>query len=206
MCVQYNPLSSNHFSLCFSVHPSVHLSLDVLDKPLIGYFIWGSEYVRGIPSTNLIYVCEYQSIYKCYNLVFVDKTYGYGIMFISWWIEKERKLKLRVGGVRQAKAVVQHQGDAQRPQQQAIVTGLSPWKIRLISSGPMAHVSDIKLIRTDTTLDLSQKAEKGMLIHLLGRCLCSKSLPLCIIHAAHVGGRRLIFALCFAAASATKSF
>ena len=28
----------------------------------------------------------------------------------------------------------------------------------------MAHVSDIKLIRTDTTLDLSQKAEKGMSI------------------------------------------
>ena len=27
----------------------------------------------------------------------------------------------------------------------------------------MDHVSDIKLIRTDTTLDLSQKAEKGML-------------------------------------------
>ncbi|KAH7286819.1 hypothetical protein KP509_32G023600 [Ceratopteris richardii] len=26
----------------------------------------------------------------------------------------------------------------------------------------MDHVSDIKLIRTDTTLDLSQKAEKGM--------------------------------------------
>ena len=31
----------------------------------------------------------------------------------------------------------------------------------------MAHISDIKLIRTDTTLDLSQKAEKGMngLVH-----------------------------------------
>ena len=28
----------------------------------------------------------------------------------------------------------------------------------------MTHVSDIKLIRTDTTLDLSQKAEKGMSI------------------------------------------
>ena len=27
----------------------------------------------------------------------------------------------------------------------------------------MDHVSDIKLIRTDTTLDLSQKAEKGMI-------------------------------------------
>ncbi|KFK34920.1 hypothetical protein AALP_AA5G210700 [Arabis alpina] len=26
----------------------------------------------------------------------------------------------------------------------------------------MGHISDIKLIRTDTTLDLSQKAEKGM--------------------------------------------
>ena len=35
-------------------------------------------------------------------------------------------------------------------------------KIRLISCGTMSHVSDIKLIRTDTTLDLSQKAEKGM--------------------------------------------
>ncbi|KAF8684745.1 hypothetical protein HU200_044163 [Digitaria exilis] len=26
----------------------------------------------------------------------------------------------------------------------------------------MPHISDIKLIRTDTILDLSQKAEKGM--------------------------------------------
>jgi hypothetical protein len=35
----------------------------------------------------------------------------------------------------------------------------------------MVHISDIKLIRTDTTLDLSQKAEKGMnwsgALHLL---------------------------------------
>ncbi|KAJ6302914.1 hypothetical protein OIU77_016911 [Salix suchowensis] len=31
----------------------------------------------------------------------------------------------------------------------------------------MAHVSDIKLIRTDTTLDLSQKAEKGMSVPAL---------------------------------------
>ncbi|RID54431.1 hypothetical protein BRARA_G01757 [Brassica rapa] len=29
----------------------------------------------------------------------------------------------------------------------------------------MDHISDIKLIRTDTTLDLSQKAEKGMICH-----------------------------------------
>jgi hypothetical protein len=36
--------------------------------------------------------------------------------------------------------------------------------IRLISCGSMSLVSDIKLIRTDTTLDLSQKAEKGMLL------------------------------------------
>ena len=32
----------------------------------------------------------------------------------------------------------------------------------------MAHISDIKLIRTDTTLDLSQKAEKGMLCTTFG--------------------------------------
>ncbi|KAG0531263.1 hypothetical protein BDA96_04G008300 [Sorghum bicolor] len=30
----------------------------------------------------------------------------------------------------------------------------------------MVHISDIKLIRTDTTLDLSQKAEKGPLLGL----------------------------------------
>ena len=42
-------------------------------------------------------------------------------------------------------------------------TGAAPMKeIRLISCGLIGHVSDIKLIRTDTTLDLSQKAEKGM--------------------------------------------
>ena len=34
----------------------------------------------------------------------------------------------------------------------------------------MTHISDIKLIRTDTTLDLSQKAEKGM--------SCSVHMPL----------------------------
>jgi len=32
----------------------------------------------------------------------------------------------------------------------------------------LAHISDIKLIRTDTTLDLSQKAEKGMSWTMLG--------------------------------------
>ncbi|CDO97533.1 unnamed protein product [Coffea canephora] len=37
----------------------------------------------------------------------------------------------------------------------------------------MAHVSDIKLIRTDTTLDLSQKAEKGMLCPGLNRSFYS---------------------------------
>ncbi|KAJ6915671.1 hypothetical protein NC652_018356 [Populus alba x Populus x berolinensis] len=31
----------------------------------------------------------------------------------------------------------------------------------------MAHVSDIKLIRTDTTLDLSQKAEKGAALNII---------------------------------------
>ena len=44
--------------------------------------------------------------------------------------------------------------------------GSPPEKINLISCGSMIHVSDIKLIRTDTTLDLSQKAEKGMSWHM----------------------------------------
>ncbi|PON65174.1 hypothetical protein PanWU01x14_118800 [Parasponia andersonii] len=43
--------------------------------------------------------------------------------------------------------------------------GLFPIKINLISCEPLAHVSDIKLIRTDTTLDLSQKAEKAFTQH-----------------------------------------
>ncbi|KAH1126837.1 hypothetical protein GYH30_015704 [Glycine max] len=46
---------------------------------------------------------------------------------------------------------------------QATVIDPLPQKINLISCEPMVHISDIKLIRTDTTLDLSQKAEKGML-------------------------------------------
>ncbi|KAL5822929.1 hypothetical protein ACOSQ4_020829 [Xanthoceras sorbifolium] len=41
--------------------------------------------------------------------------------------------------------------------------GPLPKKINLISCGSMIHVSDIKLIRTDTTLDLSQKAEKALI-------------------------------------------
>ena len=47
---------------------------------------------------------------------------------------------------------------------------LPPQKINLISCGPMVHISDIKLIRIDTTLDLSQKAEKGMSFSYTGSC------------------------------------
>ncbi|KAL4193533.1 hypothetical protein AMTRI_Chr06g199990 [Amborella trichopoda] len=41
----------------------------------------------------------------------------------------------------------------------------------------MDHVSDIKLIRTDTTLDLSQKAEKGMLSNVFVECFYSPCVP-----------------------------
>jgi hypothetical protein len=89
------------------------------------------------------------------------------------------KFELELGGVRQARALVQRMGDAREPQQQAAVVGSPPRKINLISCGPLGHVSDIKLIRTDTTLDLSQKAEKGMLDPLLGFALYNSiSLPL----------------------------
>ena len=39
----------------------------------------------------------------------------------------------------------------------------------------MAHISDIRLIRTDTTLDLSQKAEKGMSLLLKSALFYSKT-------------------------------
>ncbi|CAJ2677240.1 unnamed protein product [Trifolium pratense] len=53
-------------------------------------------------------------------------------------------------------------GSFLHPTLQAIVVDSPPQKINLISCEPLVHISDIKLIRTDTTLDLSQKAEKGM--------------------------------------------
>ena len=62
-----------------------------------------------------------------------------------------------------AKAAVQCQGHGRAEVVQAQHSAPGQ-KIRLISCGTMSHVSDIKLIRTDTTLDLSQKAEKGMLL------------------------------------------
>ena len=86
---------------------------------------------------------------------------------------KLSKFGLELGGVRQAHALVQRMGDAREPQQQAAVLGSPPRKINLISCGPLGHVSDIKLIRTDTTLDLSQKAEKGMPNPTLGFALYS---------------------------------
>ncbi|KAK7329610.1 hypothetical protein VNO77_23780 [Canavalia gladiata] len=79
-------------------------------------------------------------------------------------------------------------GATHRPQSEIQVasykTGPPPGKINLISCEPMAHVSDIKLIRTDTTLDLSQKAEKGMLSTL--SCLFLYSLHLLFCFAAQV--------------------
>ena len=69
----------------------------------------------------------------------------------------------RGGRAAPAKEVVQDQGDARGAGQQAAGWTRTRWKIRLISWGSMSPVSDIKLIRTDTTLDLSQKAEKGIL-------------------------------------------
>ena len=39
----------------------------------------------------------------------------------------------------------------------------------------MTPISDIKLIRTDTTLDLSQKAEKGMICSSAGLYLYSEN-------------------------------
>ncbi|KAJ0075492.1 hypothetical protein Patl1_34151 [Pistacia atlantica] len=52
----------------------------------------------------------------------------------------------------------------------------------------MSHVSDIKLIRTDTTLDLSQKAEKGMLCSVAQLFFYSSTLH-CVLLLFHQCGR-----------------
>ncbi|TXG75214.1 hypothetical protein ES332_1Z006900v1 [Gossypium tomentosum] len=51
----------------------------------------------------------------------------------------------------------------ENPNSKLLLMSSPPKNIDLISCGSMIHISDIKLIRTDTTLDLSQKAEKGCL-------------------------------------------
>ena len=61
-------------------------------------------------------------------------------------------------------AVVQDQGDPWRGRSK-LLSALRLAKIHLIESSSMSYVSAIKLIRTDTTLDLSQKAEKRCLIY-----------------------------------------
>ncbi|TYG49267.1 hypothetical protein ES288_D10G081100v1 [Gossypium darwinii] len=50
----------------------------------------------------------------------------------------------------------------ENPNSKLLLMSSTPKNIDLISCGSLIHISDIKLIRTDTTLDLSQKAEKGM--------------------------------------------
>ena len=60
-------------------------------------------------------------------------------------------------------AIVQDSGHPRTPSAQANSYGDPPQKNKInIQWGTMYPISDIKLIRTDTTLDLSQKAEKGM--------------------------------------------
>ena len=54
---------------------------------------------------------------------------------------------------------------------------------------PLGHASDIKLWRTDTTLDLSQKAEKGMLFTVACFCFYSSSVLSLFSHLFHVGHR-----------------
>ncbi|TYI60076.1 hypothetical protein E1A91_D10G080700v1 [Gossypium mustelinum] len=49
----------------------------------------------------------------------------------------------------------------ENPNSKLLLMSSPPKNIDLISCGSMIHVSDIKLKRTDTTLDLSQKAEKA---------------------------------------------
>lgn len=63
------------------------------------------------------------------------------------------------------KEIVQYRGYAGESEAASCPIELAPVKeIRLISWESMTLVSDVKLIRTNTTLDLRQKAEKGILV------------------------------------------
>lgn len=64
--------------------------------------------------------------------------------------------------MRQAHAIVQHINDTQQQDPAAVKVSL-PQKSNLISCRQLVHISDIKLIKTETTPDLSQKAEKDMI-------------------------------------------
>ena len=78
-------------------------------------------------------------------------------------------LKYPRGGNGPRLEVVQDQGNPWRGRSK-LLSALRLAKIHLIESSSMSYVSAIKLIRTDTTLDLSQKAEK--------RCLKNATVPL----------------------------
>ena len=71
-------------------------------------------------------------------------------------------LKFPQGGNGPRLEVVQDQGNPWRGRSK-LLSALRLAKIHLIVSSSMSYVSAIKLIRTDTTLDLSQKAEKRYL-------------------------------------------
>ena len=64
------------------------------------------------------------------------------------------------------------------PVQLASKQAASPRKDTVIASRSMTYVSAIKLIRTGTTLDLSQKAEKGMMTQSRRRALAGPPMPL----------------------------
>ncbi|KAL2619007.1 hypothetical protein AAZX31_08G301800 [Glycine max] len=64
---------------------------------------------------------------------------------------------------------------------QAIVLDSSLQKSNLISCESLTHISDINLIRTDTTLDLSQKAEKGMSCNVLRGSLYTETSSHCYL-------------------------
>ncbi|KAH6767662.1 vacuolar ATP synthase catalytic subunit-related / V-ATPase-related / vacuolar proton pump-like protein [Perilla frutescens var. hirtella] len=79
----------------------------------------------------------------------------------------------------QAMAAVQRKSDTREPKQQAAYVGSPPKEINLILCVLMTHISNIKLIRTDTTLDLSQKAEKGMLRYFFAFIFYNQAVSRC---------------------------
>lgn len=85
------------------------------------------------------------------------------MLILLFYFTSTSKIGLGLVGCASLGCSVMPKRRASNPSSKLLWWATLPQKINLISCGPIAHVSDIiKLIRTDTTLDLREKAEKGM--------------------------------------------
>ncbi|KAK7366834.1 hypothetical protein VNO80_08833 [Phaseolus coccineus] len=130
----------------------VFLFLDVLffPKMAIDAFLEVLIVRRELADNYCFYEPHYNSLWNASQLEMVHNGKMHGFMPLNWFEWDAPGL---------CNSATQRQ--CLRSQVASYFDGPLPQKINLISCELIVHISDIKLIRTDTTLDLSQKAEKG---------------------------------------------